>query len=54
MPVAELKINEEQALSRLIRFLSVEGITGQEKGVADAVLRGNISIELPLAVRGVG
>jgi tripeptide aminopeptidase len=39
MPVAELKINEEQALSRLIRFLSVEGITGQEKGIADAVMR---------------
>lgn len=35
----ELKINEEQALSRLIRFLSVEGITGQEKSIADAVLR---------------
>ncbi len=47
MPVAELKINEEQALSRLIRFLSVEGITGQEKGVADAVLRDLVESGIP-------
>ena len=26
----------------------------QFDGIADAVLRGNISVELPLAVRGVG
>src|SRR5438105_8801813 len=47
MSVAELKINEEQALSRLIRFLSVEGITGQEKGVADAVLRDLVESGVP-------
>jgi tripeptide aminopeptidase len=47
MPVAELKVNEEQALSRLIRFLSVEGVTGQEKGVADAVMRDLIESGVP-------
>src|SRR5207302_6370467 len=43
----ELKVNEEQALSRLIRFLSVEGITGQEKSVAEAVMRDLIESNVP-------
>ena len=47
MLVAELKVNEEQALSRLIRFLSIEGITGQEKGVADAVFRDLVESGVP-------
>src|SRR4051812_16462784 len=47
MLVAELKVNEEQALSRLIRFLSVEGVTGQEKGVADAVVRDLVESGVP-------
>jgi tripeptide aminopeptidase len=47
MPLTELKINEEQALSRLIRFLSVEGITGQEKGIADAVVRDLVESGVP-------
>src|SRR5258708_37637944 len=47
MPVLELKVNEEQALSRLIRFLSVEGLTGQEKGVADAVVRDLVESGVP-------
>jgi tripeptide aminopeptidase len=47
MPVLETKINEEQALSRLIRFLSVEGVTGQEKGIADAVLRDLVESGVP-------
>jgi tripeptide aminopeptidase len=45
--VLELKVNEEQALSRLIRFLSVEGVTGQEKGIADAVLRDLVESGVP-------
>src|SRR5581483_1119349 len=47
MPVVELKVNEEQALSRLLRFLSVEGVTGQEKGIAEAVLRDLIESNVP-------
>ncbi len=47
MPVLELKVNEEQALSRLIRFLSIEGITGQEKGVADSVSRDLVESGVP-------
>src|SRR5438874_13800082 len=47
MPVGELKVNEEQALSRLLRFLSVEGVTGQEKGLADAVIRDLIESNVP-------
>lgn len=47
MLATELKINEEQALSRLIRFLSVEGVTGQEKGIAEAVMRDLIESNVP-------
>jgi tripeptide aminopeptidase len=39
MPVADLTFNEGHALSRLLRFLAVEGVTGQEKAIADTVRR---------------
>src|SRR5262249_32330112 len=35
----DLSVNEEQAIGRLSRFLSVEGITGQEKGIGAEVVR---------------
>lgn len=47
MPVAALTFNEDQALSRLLRFLSVEGITGQERAIAEAVVRDLIEAGVP-------
>jgi tripeptide aminopeptidase len=35
----DLSVNEEQAIARLMRFLSVEGITGQEKAIGAEVAR---------------
>lgn len=39
MSVMELEFDADQAIRRLIRFLSVEGITGQEKAISDEVAR---------------
>lgn len=39
MSVGELSFDEEAALDRLMRFLSVEGITGQEKKIAQEVAK---------------
>ncbi len=39
MSVAELEVDPDRALSRLLRFLAVEGITGQEKAIAAEVAR---------------
>src|SRR5262245_34271389 len=47
MPVADLTLNEEQALSRLLRFLAVEGVTGQEKAISDAVVRDLVEAGVP-------
>src|SRR5207249_4206515 len=35
----DLSVNEEQAVGRLMRFLSVEGITGQEQAIGAEVAR---------------
>jgi tripeptide aminopeptidase len=37
--VAELEVDPDRALARLLRFLAVEGITGQEKAIAAEVAR---------------
>lgn len=37
MPAAELAFDEEAAIERLVRFLAVEGITGQERAIATEV-----------------
>src|SRR5947207_9075168 len=47
MPVAALTFNEDHALSRLLRFLAVEGVTGQEKAIAEAVLRDLVESGVP-------
>jgi tripeptide aminopeptidase len=38
MPAEELDFDENAAVERLMRFLAVEGITGQEKAIADEVI----------------
>lgn len=47
MPETDLLFNEEQALNRLMRFLAVEGITGEEKAVSQVVQRDLIESGLP-------
>ncbi|HKB42244.1 MAG TPA: M20/M25/M40 family metallo-hydrolase [Gemmataceae bacterium] len=47
MPVAALTFNEEHALSRLLRFLAVEGVTGQEKEIGEAVMRDLVESGVP-------
>jgi tripeptide aminopeptidase len=47
MPVAAPTFNEEQSLSRLLRFLAVEGVTGQEKAIGDAVRRDLVESGVP-------
>ncbi len=47
MPVAALTFNEDHALSRLLRFLAVEGVTGQEKTISDAVMRDLVESGVP-------
>jgi tripeptide aminopeptidase len=37
MPASDLSFDAEQAVDRLLRFLAVEGITGQEKAIAREV-----------------
>src|SRR5262249_43299511 len=49
MPVTAPAFNEEQALSRLLRFLAVEGVTGQEKAIGEAVLRDLVESGVPRA-----
>jgi tripeptide aminopeptidase len=39
MPADELDVDVDQATDRLLRFLSVEGITGQEEAIGAAVAR---------------
>jgi tripeptide aminopeptidase len=39
MPGVDLKFDEAAAVDRLMRFLSVEGVTGQEKAIAREVAR---------------
>src|SRR5262245_12316610 len=39
MPELDLSVNADRAVDRLLRFLSVEGVTGQEKAIAEEVIR---------------
>jgi hypothetical protein len=39
MPAAVTSIDESQAVARLMRFLSVEGITGQEAAIGREVMK---------------
>jgi len=41
------KLNEKKALSRLMKFLSIEGVSGQEKSIAIAVRRDLIAAGVP-------
>ena len=41
------KLNEKKALSLLMEFLSIEGITGKEKLIAKAVEHSLISFGVP-------
>ncbi len=43
----DLSFNEEQALSRLLRFLAVEGITGEEKAIGQTVVRDLVESGVP-------
>jgi tripeptide aminopeptidase len=43
----ELDFNEEEAIRRLLRFLSVEGITGQEKAIGQEVTRALLETGVP-------
>jgi len=43
----EVNFHEDQALSRLLRFLSVEGISGEEKAIADSVMRDLVESGVP-------
>jgi len=47
MPVAALTFNEDHALSRLLRFLAVEGVTGQERAIGEAVMRDLVESGVP-------
>ena len=44
---ADLSFDEDAALDRLMRFLAVEGVTGEEKAVARAVARELESVGVP-------
>src|SRR5262249_57298276 len=40
MPESDLRVNESEAIARLLRFLAVEGITGDEKTVGPQGVQG--------------
>ncbi|HZY86860.1 MAG TPA: M20/M25/M40 family metallo-hydrolase [Gemmataceae bacterium] len=47
MPAKDLDINVDQATDRLLRFLSVEGVTGQEAAIGAAVARELEAVGVP-------
>ncbi len=47
MPETELLINEEQALNRLMRFLAVDGVTGEEMAISKMVERDLVEAGIP-------
>lgn len=49
MPETDLLFNEEQALNRLMRFLAVPGITGEEKAIAQTIERDLVETGVPRA-----
>src|SRR5436190_568787 len=42
-----LTFDREQAIGRLLRFLSIEGITGQEAAIGRAVMRALVAAGVP-------
>src|SRR5262245_8827141 len=49
MSVLDCSFKEDHALSRLLRFLAVEGVTGQEKAIGEAVMRDLVESGVPRA-----
>ena len=47
MPADDLDVDVDQATDRLLRFLSVEGVTGQEEAIAAAVTRELEAVGVP-------
>src|SRR4051812_19744723 len=47
MPADDLDVDVDQATDRLLRFLSVEGVTGQEEAIAAAVARELEAVGVP-------
>src|SRR5215469_7147257 len=47
MPADDLDVDVDQATDRLLRFLSVEGITGQEEAIGAAVARELEAVGVP-------
>jgi tripeptide aminopeptidase len=41
------EVNPDQAIARLLRFLAVEGVTGQEKAIAEEVTRALVEVGVP-------
>ena len=42
-----MQFNEDQAMARLMRFLAVPGITGQEQAIGEDVVRALVEIGVP-------
>jgi tripeptide aminopeptidase len=49
MPEADLSVNADEAVDRLLRLLAVEGVTGREKAVGQAVVRELVEAGVPRA-----
>lgn len=47
MPSLDLSFDSDAAIARLLRFLAVEGITGQEKAIAEDVTKALIEVGVP-------
>jgi tripeptide aminopeptidase len=47
MPDPDLSLNTDAAIDRLLRFLAIEGITGQEKAIGAAVVRELVDAGVP-------
>jgi len=47
MPALTIKVNEPKAIERLMRFLAVEGVTGQEKTIGQEVIRALLEAGVP-------
>src|SRR5205823_6976647 len=47
MPAAEVKIDAEAAIGRLLRFLAVEGVTGREAAIGREVVKALVEVGVP-------
>src|SRR5260370_19405097 len=47
VPMFPIVLDQDKAIDRLMRFLSIEGITGQEQAIGDAVVRALREIGIP-------